>query len=321
MLDHLGTVIYASPSAGVSLLERFPAEVPAQGARIRLRPNLPESLAGKALVRPANWSVITLQSLEPLARQIAALYHRMLLLMFGIFASSLLLAFLVSKRVTQPLERLVATIRRLDPTRSDMRPIMLPPRSPIEFRGIQAQFNDLAVRLRESYKNLQDALDDREALNGELSRLNEQLEDRVRDRTAELFAAKSRAEEANQAKSRFLANMSHEIRTPMNGILGMTELLLETGWTPTQRSWRDHPSSRPIAARHHQRHPRLLQDRSRQARTRMHRASTCARPWRRGAADGRRGGEEAAAPGLPILRCCRLWWSAIRCVCARFCST
>lgn len=37
------------------------------------------------------------------------------------------------------------------------------------------------------------------------------------------------AESANRAKSIFLANMSHEIRTPMNGIIGMTELLENSG--------------------------------------------------------------------------------------------
>jgi len=64
----------------------------------------------------------------------------------------------------------------------------------------------------------------------ELQRLKEELEEKVRQRTAELENEKNKAESANKAKSIFLANMSHELRTPLNAVLGYADILhaLET---------------------------------------------------------------------------------------------
>ncbi len=56
-------------------------------------------------------------------------------------------------------------------------------------------------------------------MNDQLRIYSEDLEIKVKERTADLLKALKAEEFANRAKSEFLANMSHEIRTPLHHIL------------------------------------------------------------------------------------------------------
>ena len=140
----------------------------------------------------------------------------------------------------------------------------------------------------------------------------------------ELIGARDAAEAATRAKADFLANMSHEIRTPMNAVIGMTHLALQDrALGEAARLPEQGPPLGPVAARHHQRHPRLLEDRGRQAR---HGADPV-RP-RGGARQPRDAGdrEGAGEGGLEVLfrssrRGAAPRWSATRCGSGRCSST
>jgi PAS domain S-box-containing protein len=71
-----------------------------------------------------------------------------------------------------------------------------------------------------------------ERLASELGKLNESLEDRIREATLELEERnrqlewqRQELERAYRLKSQFLASMSHELRTPINALLGYTSLM------------------------------------------------------------------------------------------------
>lgn len=85
----------------------------------------------------------------------------------------------------------------------------------------------IAIENARLYHSLQNELMERIQAQEALQNVQDELEDRVLQRTSELEEARKEAITANHAKSEFLLKISHELRTPLHAILSYSDLGLD----------------------------------------------------------------------------------------------
>ena len=247
IVDQHDRVIYASEETGYGTLQPLSSEQlvvasrHAAGATFRYQERSGERtrkawLVATATIGPAGWRAFVAQPILNLRVQPTGYYAVTLMLIMLALVGAVLGARGFAGAVTRPLDELVTIVRNIS-AHGTTEQARLKGAPPAEIAALLEDVNGMQARLSDSYRQLEQGLVQRERLNDELRALTEDLDRKVRERTAELAEATRVAEQASQAKGEFLANMSHEIRTPLNGIIGMTELALDTPLSPGQREY------------------------------------------------------------------------------------
>ncbi|MDB5907654.1 MAG: hybrid sensor histidine kinase/response regulator [Massilia sp.] len=125
------------------------------------------------------------------------------------------------------------------------------------FNAMLTEIEQRTGALENSNREIAREAEQRARAQQEVMRLNQELEERVHERTmqletsnAELGQAIEAARNANQAKSAFLSSMSHELRTPLNAILGFAQILASDTLPASETQKRDFAGHILRAGRH-----------------------------------------------------------------------
>jgi signal transduction histidine kinase len=154
--------------------------------------------------KPFNWYITVAVPVEEVQKPAKDLITRQSIIISMIFFVSIIAAFILVSKISQPLKLLTSyakDIPSIDFTvKEEEKPLI---------EELPIKFKDEVGRLAESFMFMK-------------AELKKNVQKVIVTRLK-----KEAAETANRAKSEFLANMSHELRTPLNHIIGFSELIID----------------------------------------------------------------------------------------------
>jgi signal transduction histidine kinase len=145
-------------------------------------------------------------------QQLNGLIAKNVLLATTLIAAAIVVSFALAKPVVTPIVLIARTANQIAAGNLSQR-VQRGANLRDEVGDLVRNFNHMALRLEEN--------------RAEMSSLQNQLENKVRQRTQALEEANRQLKEIDQLKSNFISTVSHELRTPLTSIKAYAEILLD----------------------------------------------------------------------------------------------